>query len=64
MPRKKLKFIRSKVVRKDQTLVFSEFLKVILDFQLAEHERYLAPFNRIFKQIDRDQNGVIDEVSL
>jgi hypothetical protein len=34
--------------------MFCDFLKVILDFQLAEHERYLTPFNEIFKKVDRN----------
>ncbi len=42
-------------------MLFSHFLKVILDFQLAEHEKYLAPFNEVFQRIDRDSNGILDE---
>lgn len=39
----------------------SEFEKCILDHQLEEHVRFLAGFNRLFKEIDRDGRGVIDE---
>mmetsp|Transcript_25802 Transcript_25802/g.39660 ORF Transcript_25802/g.39660 Transcript_25802/m.39660 type:complete len:118 (-) Transcript_25802:388-741(-) len=38
-----------------------EFMKVVLDFQLQEHEKFLSQFNRLFKQVDTDHNGVIDE---
>ena len=38
-----------------------EFIKVILDFQLQEHERFLGEFNQLFKQVDQDHNGVINE---
>lgn len=46
----------------DFSLVFSvEFEKGILDFQLEEHSRFLAEFNRLFKQVDADGDGVINE---
>lgn len=38
-----------------------EFVKGILDFQLQEHERFLGEFNQLFKQVDQDHNGVINE---
>lgn len=37
-------------------------MKVILDFQLREHERFLKKFNFSFKQSDNNSDGVIDEV--
>jgi len=42
-------------------LMFSEFTKAVLDFQLREHEKFLYKFIVIFKQIDTDNNGVINE---
>ena len=33
-------------------LLFSEFSKCVLDFQLREHEKFLYKFIVIFKQID------------
>jgi Ca2+-binding EF-hand superfamily protein len=38
-----------------------EFIKGILDFQLQEHERFLGEFNQLFKQVDLDHNGVVNE---
>jgi len=38
-----------------------EFEKIILDFQLQEHERFLQEFNKLFTEVDQDNNGVIDE---
>ena len=38
-----------------------EFQKGILDFQLQEHEKFLFQFNLLFKQVDKDNNGVINE---
>ena len=42
-------------------LMFEEFSKCVLDFQLREHEKFLYKFIVIFKQIDSDNNGVINE---
>ena len=36
-------------------------MKVILDFQLQEHEKFLSQFNNLFKEVDSDHNGVINE---
>jgi len=36
-------------------------LKGILDFQLQEHERFLYEFNLLFKQVDADSDGIINE---
>lgn len=38
-----------------------EFLKVILDFQLQEHEKYLHEFTRLFKEIDTNNDGIVTE---
>lgn len=40
---------------------FSKFEKLILDFQLKTHEKFLDSFNRIFKRSDKDRNGIINE---
>jgi hypothetical protein len=42
-------------------LLYAEFLRTLLDFQLEGHERFLAKFVRVFKQFDSDRNGVINE---
>jgi len=36
-------------------------MKVILDFQLQEHEKFLSKFNDLFREVDSDKNGVINE---
>jgi Ca2+-binding EF-hand superfamily protein len=36
-------------------------LKILLDFQLSAHEVFLKAFLELFKQIDTDNNGVIDQ---
>jgi hypothetical protein len=50
--------IESKEVTK---LAFTEFLKVLLDFQLKGHEKFLLKFMKLFRQFDKDKNGVINE---
>ena len=42
-------------------LLYSDFQKVILDFQLHEHQRFLQKFTDMFKAIDRDGDGVLTE---
>lgn len=42
-------------------LLYSEFLKAVLDFQLKEHEKFLYKFIVAFKQVDTDNNGVVNE---
>ncbi|CAD8115598.1 unnamed protein product [Paramecium primaurelia] len=42
-------------------LEYSVFQKIILDFQLKSHEKYLKKFIITFKQMDTDANGIIDE---
>lgn len=41
--------------------MYADFQKVILDFQLQEHERFLSKFTAQFKGSDRDTDGVLDE---
>lgn len=45
-----------------ERLQFTDFQKIILDFQLKEHEKFLEKFITVFKVIDGDNNGVINEI--
>jgi Ca2+-binding EF-hand superfamily protein len=40
---------------------FEDFLKILLDFQLAGHEKFLSKFRRLFREVDNDRNGVVNE---
>eukprot|EP01063_Lacrimia_lanifica_P005883 TRINITY_DN13544_c0_g1_i1.p1 TRINITY_DN13544_c0_g1~~TRINITY_DN13544_c0_g1_i1.p1 ORF type:complete len:715 (+),score=385.54 TRINITY_DN13544_c0_g1_i1:85-2229(+) len=42
-------------------LLYHDFLKVLLDFQLQGHERFLGKFVKLFKQFDADKNGILNE---
>lgn len=44
-----------------EKLTYAEFQKTILDFQLSEHEKFLYDFTQLFKQVDTDRNGIINE---
>ena len=48
--------------RANSKLQYSDFRKIILDFQLQEHERFLIKFTNLFKSVDNDQDGVISEI--
>ena len=39
-----------------------QFQKLILDFQLRSHEKYLKRFIQLFRTVDQDHNGIINEV--
>ena len=46
---------------KDLRILYFEFQRVLLDFQLKSHERYLRKFVNLFKEIDKDTNGLLNE---
>lgn len=54
----KLALLASKDSRK---LLWAEFSKTVLDFQLNEHEKFLYSFRQVFKTIDKDNNGTLNE---
>lgn len=47
--------------RENNAILYQDFLKVLLDFQLQGHERFLAKFVKLFKQYDADRNGILNE---
>ena len=49
-------------VNENSHLKYSSFIKMVLDFQLTEHEKYLKGFNSLFKKIDTDNDGLVDLV--
>ena len=40
---------------------YQTFLKILLDFQLRGHERFLMRFRELFQSVDTDRDGVVDE---
>ena len=47
--------------RENHEVRFKDFLKVLLDFQLKGHEKFLAKFRVRFREFDADANGVLNE---
>ena len=47
--------------RETNSMLYHDFLKVLLDFQLQGHERFLGKFVRLFRQYDADKNGILNE---
>lgn len=42
-------------------VAYGDFVKVLLDFQLHGHDRFLMRFREIFQSIDIDSDGVLNE---
>ena len=52
---------KKKQIRIESKIKFCEFIKIVLDYQLEEHENFLSKFTYEFKKQDTDCNGIIDE---
>jgi hypothetical protein len=53
---------RAQEAKEQGKIMYEDFLKILLDFQLKGHEKFLLKFMKLFRQFDKDKNGVIDEV--
>eukprot|EP01029_Cantina_marsupialis_P007920 TRINITY_DN1903_c0_g1_i1.p1 TRINITY_DN1903_c0_g1~~TRINITY_DN1903_c0_g1_i1.p1 ORF type:complete len:660 (+),score=241.96 TRINITY_DN1903_c0_g1_i1:96-2075(+) len=45
-----------------ESVKYGDFVKILLDFQLKGHEKFLAKFRRFFRDVDNGKSGVINEV--
>lgn len=61
LTRNELTQIREKQSAQRNRISYRDFLKVLLDFQLHGHEKFLQTFIDHFQAADQDQNGVINE---
>ena len=50
-----------KIFLKQDHLLFKDFQKCILDFQLYEHEAYLHQYRVIFKGLDAMASGYLND---
>lgn len=48
-------------IKLQDKLLYSDFNKIVLDFQLQEHEKFINKFVSLYKSIDDDRDGIIDE---
>eukprot|EP00826_Nyctotherus_ovalis_P016973 TRINITY_DN14958_c0_g2_i1.p1 TRINITY_DN14958_c0_g2~~TRINITY_DN14958_c0_g2_i1.p1 ORF type:complete len:508 (-),score=157.39 TRINITY_DN14958_c0_g2_i1:926-2449(-) len=56
LPREEMNAIKSR-----QEIAYGELVKILLDFQLNTHEKYIHKFTLLFREIDREKAGVVDE---
>lgn len=48
--------------RDQNKILYVDFVRVLLDFQLKGHERFLHKFVKLFRQFDTDRNGILNEL--
>jgi hypothetical protein len=48
-------------IKLQDKLLYADFNKIVLDFQLQEHENFINKFVALYKSIDDDRDGIIDE---
>jgi len=48
-------------VKEEYKIPYQDFQKIILDFQLKSHDKFLRNFIFLFKRVDQDNNGIINE---
>ena len=53
--------LREKEKTMKTRIFYADFLKVLLDFQLKGHEKFLAKFIQVFRKVDGDADGIISE---
>lgn len=42
-------------------ILYTDFLQVLLDYQLRRHDRFLNKLTKLFRQFDADKNGILSE---
>lgn len=42
-------------------ILYSEFVNFLLDFQLHGHQKFLSNFVKVFKKVDMDSDGILNE---
>jgi len=48
-------------IKDEYKIPFPEFQKILLDFQLKTHDKYIKKFLNFFKKYDTDNNGILTE---
>jgi hypothetical protein len=60
----KIRTSREDLLKKENKLAvvsYAEFLKLLLDFQLKAHEKFLGPFIKVFRMVGSSKSGVLNE---
>lgn len=48
-------------IQENKNIGYKSFLKIILDFQIKSRVNFLKKFTYLFKSVDSDNNGIINE---
>lgn len=62
-----LEQIKEKIISQDtkkqntKIISFNDFQRIVLNYQLTKHEKYLKKFTILFKKINEDTNGILNE---
>ena len=48
-------------VKNEMTIAYEDFIKVVSEYQIMSRAKYLSNFVDLFKSVDSDNDGVIDE---
>ena len=48
-------------VKNEMTIAYDDFIKVVSEYQIMSRAKYLSNFVELFKSVDSDNDGVIDE---
>lgn len=61
MTRKDIEILKNKMKKIPKLISFEKFLKILLDFSLMSHEKFLKKFVDLFNSIDQNKDGILDE---
>lgn len=61
MSREEANIVREKEKALKNRILFNEFVNFLLDFQLRGHQKFLSNFIKVFRRIDTDSDGVLNE---
>lgn len=56
--------INQKLIEKENelnTIDYNDLLEILHEFQIIKREKYLKPFVNIFKSVDKDNDGILNE---
>lgn len=48
-------------IKEEYKISYSDLVKCVLDYQIRLRDKYLKNFTLIFRQVDKDSNGIINE---
>jgi len=64
MTRKDIELQRKRLKKVIRYIPFERFFKVLLDFSLLSHEKFLQRFVDLFHSVDQNRDGILDEAEM